>query len=483
MGATLWLLGCVLAPAQATARAPAPGAALRTDWVLAPRLARGQELFYRGTFTEQASGPRVQFQRSYRFETRFLVLETMPRGVRLAALTTLQDKNAPAPRAGVRLEPLSASVRLERLTVDLQGKIVPDPALSLTVPLEGPPTLEVGALIETPRGRAGDGRGWETAEPGRPAVAWQIAGSEAVNGQPCVKVVGVQQTDDWGRPRADRGAWRRQESVWVAPRTGLAMRVERVIEHCEPACRDVSQKSVLRYELESTLALPAQLAADRRQEVLSLFGYREAARPLLPAPANYGTQLGMLNRKIAYHLENQPSTPYREAVVVLKRQVEAALRGEVPPVVREETVGPAVAALGERAPDFVATEYTGSGSSRLARWKGKPVLLVFYHPSSYTASEVLHFAQEVHARYGGKHASVVGLSVLDDGAAVLKQRDALKLGFPLLHGGGMRASYGVETTPRLVLIDGNGVVRGLYLGWGRETAADVLAELRRWLPH
>ena len=42
----------------------------------------------------------------------------------------------------------------------------------------------------------------------------------------CARMVlahyGVQQTEDWDRPRADRGAWRRQEVVWISPRTGLA---------------------------------------------------------------------------------------------------------------------------------------------------------------------------------------------------------------------------------------------------------------------
>jgi peroxiredoxin len=482
MIATFWLLGCVLAPAQATSKPlPSPAAPLRAgDWVLTPRLSRGQELVYRGTFTEQAVGTRVQFQRTYRVESRFFVLETIPRGMRLAALTTLQNRTArPAPK-GVRIEPISSSVRLERLTIDLQCKIQTDPGLSATVPLDGPPTLEVGAFLETPRGRAASSQGWETVEPDRPTIAWQIAGSEAVNGQPCIKVVGVQQTEEWDRPRGDRGAWRRQDVVWISPRTGLTARVERTIEHREPACRETAQKSVLRYELESSMPLPGQLAQDRRQEILQTLSCREAAAPMLPAPGRYGKPLEALDRKIAYHLENQPTTPYREALVLVKRQVEAARRGEVAAVVHEESMRPNVAALGEAAPDFIAAEFTGKGSARLARWKGKPILLVFYQPSAYTAADVLRFAQEVHNGYG-KYATVVGLSVSDNPAEVLKQRAALGVGFPLLHGGGMRISYSVETTPKMVLIDAAGVVRGAYVGWGRETAVEVLTELRRWL--
>jgi hypothetical protein len=75
------------------------------------------------------------------------------------------------------------------------------------------------------------------------------------------------------------------------------------------------------------------------------------------------------------------------------------------------------------------------------------------------------------------------MSVSDDVRAILNQRKALKLGFPILHGGGLRISYGVDSTPRLVLIDASGTIRAAYTGWGRETASEVLTELRRWLAH
>src|SRR5204863_2383235 len=125
-------------------------------------------------------------------------------------------------------------------------------------------------------------------------------------------------------------------------------------------------------------------------------------------------QISALQRRVAYHLDNQPPTPYREAIVALKRQVEAAGRGEVIHVAHQEPAPLAtVAAIGEPAPDFVATEITGTGSARLSRWKGKPILLVFYHPDSFTAAELLRFAQEVHGSFG-KHVQVVGLCVSDD---------------------------------------------------------------------
>lgn len=481
MLATFCLLGLVLGTSQTVPRpAPVAGSSVRADWVLTPRLNRGQELVYRGTFSEEA-GSRVQNQHAYRFEVRYFVLDVQPKGTDLAVLTTLHDRHA---TSTVR-DSAARAARLERIRLDLSGHVSAEAAVSLRVPSEGAPTVEVGPFLVLPRSRPSAGQGWETNEQGRPLMAWRVAGSETAAGQPCVKVVGLQQTDDWDRPRADRPSWRRVETVWISPRTGIAARVERTIEQREPARREIARKSVLRYELDGDLSYPDRLANDRRQEIQQTFAFRDAARPMLSEPGKYGKQLVTLQKRIAAHVESHPPTPYREAVLAVRRQVETAARGEVVVVagVHHEASRPhsATVTVGEQAPDFVATEITGEGLSRLGKWKGRAVLLVFYHPTSFTAPEVLTFSQEINTSLG-RHVQVVGMSVSDDAPSVLKQRDAMKLTFPILHGSGMRTSYGIDSTPRIVLIDRDGVVRGTYSGWGRETAAEVLDEVRRWLP-
>jgi hypothetical protein len=106
--------------------------------------------------------------------------------------------------------------------------------------------------------------------------------------------------------------------------------------------------------------------------------------------------------------------------------------------------------------------------------------MIFYHPGSETAPELLKWAQGLNSSLG-KHVHVVGMSASDDAAVVLKQRAALGATFPVLHGSGLRNTYGVEATPKCIVIDADGIVRGAYLGWGRETGDVVMAELRRWL--
>ncbi len=483
MIATLYLLGCVLAPAQTPPQPlpppPTTAPAMPGDARLQPRLSRSQELVYRGTYGEENLGDKTQFTRSYRVETRVFVLDTTAKETELAFFTVLKYKDArPAEPAG-HAETTAASVRLERVRVDLLGKSGAD--AGLTVPLEGVPTIECGIFVEVPKGRRASDETWEVAEEGRPVRTWRIAGNETVNGASCLKVVGVQQSDDWDRPNGEHPAFRRTDTLWIAPRLGVACKVERVVEHKEPGRKEPNQRSVLRYDLESTLPYPGQLSEDRHSEILQAVAFRESALPLLPSPAKFGPQLTTLLNKINYHLDHQTPTPYREAVLAVKKRVEAARRGEVPAQVTEESTNPpSVATNGQTAPDFLVSSFTGIKSTRLRALQGKAVLLVFYSPVSSISPDVLRYAEKLNATHGQK-LTVVALSVSDDEDKVKKQMADLNLTIPVLHGGGLRITYGVETTPKLVLIDANGFVRGGWLGWGQETPDEVMGELKQWI--
>src|SRR5262249_17381772 len=154
----------------------------------------------------------------------------------------------------------------------------------------------------------------------------------------------------------------------------------------------------------------------------------------------------------AYHVETQlpTPTPYRKATLQVKRRVEAALRGEAPPEPPPEegtppAPAPAVAALGQRAPDFLAPDFTGRQACRLHRLLGRPVLLLFYNPATPTGEQALRFAQQVSEKYAAG-ARVVALAVSDDAERVRKQHADLGLSFPILAGKGLHTAYGVDGT-------------------------------------
>ncbi len=468
---------CLLTAALLTGQVPD-----RSEWQLAPRLARGQELVYGGTYTEQVLGQGVQFNRTYRLEATAFVLGPTAQGYEAAFLTVL-ELNALRPERGSTAPP-PRSVRLELARVSFQGRVEGADGAVLLAPLDGPPTAECGAFVEVPRTRVGRDSAWQVTEAGgRPPRTWRVVGTEAVNGSSCVKLIGRQQSEDWDLPRADRTAWRRTDMVWLSPALGVAVRVDRVVERREPARQEPTQRAVVRYEMLSRpLTYPAKLYDDRRREILAAHRFAAEAAPFLRQPGPYADQLAAVGQRIAYHLENQPPVePYRKAIVQVKQRVEAARRGEVPPEPPPEEgppPPPAAAAVGRRAPDFVATALTQPGSVHLRRLLGRPTLLVFYSPSSVTAREVLRFANDLTLR----GVTVLGLAVSDDPAAVRRQHAELRLRFPVVAGKGFRASYGVDATPRLIVLDAGGTVRGTYTGWGGETPREISVEIKRWLP-
>jgi peroxiredoxin len=470
MVAKLCLLTCALTVAQPADRSELP---------CQPRLVRGQELVYSGSFTEEEQTPGVHFQRSFRLELNVFILDAGPHKAQAAFLTALTLKTS---RPLERGPTAPRSVRLELAAVDERGHVRGRPGASLAVPVEGPPTVECGAFVEVPAARLGANNVWEVAEDGRPPRTWRVTGTEVVAGTTCVKLLGQQQSDDWNSPRADRTAWRRRDTVWLSPQLGVAYRVERVFERRDPARETPTHRTVLRYELDSRLTYPGELFDRRRQEIAQADKFLEEAIPLLRQPTPARQQLDAVLKRITNHLETQPPTPYRKAIVHLQGRLEAARRGELPPELppAQETPAARVAAIGRPAPDFVATNLLSQKSMRLHHQLGRPVLLCFYNPRTDPGTEVLRFAQSLSERQRGA-ITVLAMAVTDDSEFVRKQHTELRLSFPVLDGNGLHVTYDVQATPRLVVLDPEGIVRGLYTGWGPHSAREVAEELQRWV--
>ena len=136
--------------------------------------------------------------------------------------------------------------------------------------------------------------------------------------------------------------------------------------------------------------------------------------------------------------------------------------------------------MGQAAPDFVAPDFTNPGKSAgLRDWRGRPVLLVFYNPSSRNLGDLMGLVGRIAATY--REVAVIGLAMGGRELDVLAQRNRKGWKFPVLDGTGLRQSYDVSYTPKLVLIDARGVVCGMVGGWGSNTAEEIQAELPRWL--
>jgi hypothetical protein len=361
--------------------------------------------------------------------------------------------------------------------MDKQGKLLG--TTSLTTPLEGPPTIECGAFVEVPKGRAP--LWWETNETGRPPRTWKVDGHELVNNVKCVRLVGTQQSDDWAAPRADSAAWQRRDTVWVSPQLGVVCRFERVVEQHAPASDSVAHRSTLRCEYESGLTYFGKLFDQRVSEITQARKFRQESDAWLREPEQHKTQLEGTLKKIKQYVAAEPATNnYRKAVVQVQKRIEAALRGETIPDPQKDGPQAPRVAVGRRVPDFVATDLVSGQTQRLQRLLGKPLVVFFYNPGTDIGKKTLDLARTLAERYP-KEITLLPLAVTDDVELVQKQHKDMKLPFPILDGNSMHEMFGVDALPRLVVVDGEGVVRWTATGWGLHTPAEIEEQLQHWM--
>ena len=371
-------------------------------------------------------------------------------------------------------------MRLEIAEVTSQGKV--RGSRKLVPPLDGPPTVEWGALVEAPEARVGIQDSWVAGEEGRPPRTWRVAGEEIINGTNCVKLMGLQQSEDWDRPRGDSTAWQRRDTVWLSAQLGIAYRVERVLEHRDPLRKEPTHRAVLRYDLDSRLTYPGKLFEDRVHEISQARKFWDEALPLLREPTQHRQQLDTLQN--AWPPTWKTSRRRRSARPSSKSEAHRSSPA------RRNCAGSAGGGNrrphrhghpGQRVPDAVVTDLIARQSVRLHSLLGRPVLLIFYNPSSPTSPQVLGFAQKLSEKYQ-PGLTVVGLAVCDDPQLARETARGFTTVFSDLRRHGLHQTFNVDATPRLILLDTEGFLRGGYTGWGAHTPREILGELQRRLP-
>ena len=450
-----------------------------------PELPPGTEWLYRGQVSENYQSGQAEYSRGYRLETRALALGDRQGKRTVAILTQLREKensraaNAPLP---------AATTTLQLCGIDELGRLQ-DASADAGISLAAHAMTERGMFLEVPPGGITMGDIWETTETGMPVTRWQATGRETVQGIPCLKIEGEQVTAEWQLPRADRPAWRRAETVWLGLRNGVAAKVERKLERREPARDATSETRVVRYELDSSIQYPASLLADRTRDIDQAWNLSRAAAPLLRGGGTADAYTALI-KKSEMMMEAPSASPYRAAIVQVRRSLESARKGELPPpdiktvTWTAPSANPPIAgalAAGRPAPDFVTPFIKGgTGSANLGTWKDRALLLAFVQPGTPVAEQVLLACKEWKA-LAGDNLTVIVLAVKSDARSLDRLTRDTSFKTPVLDGSGLRISYAVESTPRLVLLDARHQCLGIYDGWGFETRLDCGQEIIRML--
>jgi peroxiredoxin len=454
-----------------------------------PKLEKGLEVRWTGTFTEASFRPGVRAIRNYDVDTRLFVIDTGEYGADAVLFTRVflrPERKTPEPPAGV--------VRLDMVQIGPHGKVQllpspadpdnPDPKLRPwpLVQLQGLPTHEAGMFFQFPDKPLRPGLTWRTEEPDRPIVTWKVTSVDSVRGHPALKLVAEQKTAGYYGDRIRQAEWRRQESLTIVPAKGFAARFERIIEKRDPEAEELSFRSVLTLEQQGQMVYPGRLYQERREEAVHAAAFTAMLDRLLAAGGRAGSKsFEALAKRVSTYMSDHganDTVPYREAVAAVRKRAESAAKGNLPPTPPPETTVTKTDPLtiGQSIPDIVASSVTSTGAAKLNALKGKPVLLAYFQPSTSSARAVLKMADELHAR---KLGTVLPLAI-GDPAEAKKLHVEQKLNVPIYNGLDVYKTHGLEATPVFVVVDADGVVRHVTRGWGGETPVAVTREFERW---
>jgi hypothetical protein len=282
-----------------------------------PKLARGQELVYRGSYSETAKHDGAPFQKAYDLESRVFVREVTPRGLNVAYCTILKTPRSDAPGAA----------RFALASVNSQGGVRLTNGSLPPLSLDGPPALECAGFI----GRPGDSPDAWIDRDVSPPMDWRIVGQEHVHGVRCLKLVG-QQESDWERPAVHRPGWRRTETVWLGATTGIVERLERDLQCRRIAAGDSIIRSCTEYELQGGVStFPGPLGDDRQNEIKQAVQFQQDLHGLQASRTASAAAYAKLIGRIDAHLEAAPATPFRAAIQAIRLSAEAGRKGEPPP--------------------------------------------------------------------------------------------------------------------------------------------------------
>jgi hypothetical protein len=454
-----------------------------------PRLERGLEVRWAGTFSEASFRPGVRAVRHYDVDTRLFVLDTGDHGADAALFTRVYlkpDRKSADPPAGV--------VRLELVRIDPRGRVsvLPSPADPDTpaarprpwppIQLQGLPAHEAGMFVEFPDKPFKPGLVWSRDEAGRPPVTWKVTDADTFRGQPAVKVVAEQKTAGYYADRIKQAEWRRQEKLTIVPAHGFASRLERIVERRDPEAEELSFRSVLTLEQQGRMVYAGRLYQERRDEAVHAAAFTAMLDRSLATGGRDGLRpFEALARRAQTYLSDHggnETVPYREATLAVRKRAESAARGHLPPAPPPDDAAPAAdpIAVGRPVPDVTAAGITTAGSARLGGLRGKPVLVAYFQPAAESGRAVLALASALHGRRLG---AVVPLAI-GDPADARAQAAELKAAVPVYDGTGVYKAHGLEATPVFIVVDADGIIRHVVRGWGAETAAAVTREFERW---
>jgi peroxiredoxin len=122
--------------------------------------------------------------------------------------------------------------------------------------------------------------------------------------------------------------------------------------------------------------------------------------------------------------------------------------------------------LKDSAPDFTLKSLEGS-NLRLEEYRGQVVLINFWASWCGPCRQEMPLLDRLHHRYEDTGFAVLGVNVEGEAAPAQEIVDKTNVTFPILIDDGQKVSelYNLQAMPSTVVIDRDGVVRYIHLGY------------------
>jgi len=138
--------------------------------------------------------------------------------------------------------------------------------------------------------------------------------------------------------------------------------------------------------------------------------------------------------------------------------------------------------VGKAAPDFSVDTANGKGKVSLASLKGKVVIVDFWATWCGPCKESFPKLQELYTKYNASGAEIVGLSEDDENQGIAEFAQAHgNAKFPVGwdNGKSIAGQYKPPTMPTSFVIDKNGIVRFVHVGYHDNDQAELETEIKQ----
>lgn len=138
--------------------------------------------------------------------------------------------------------------------------------------------------------------------------------------------------------------------------------------------------------------------------------------------------------------------------------------------------------VGQLAPDFALKSSTGE-NLRLSEYRGDVVMINFWATWCGPCRQEMPLLEELYARYERVGFNLLGVNIDDDVHKAMQMIDELGVSFPILFDSRKEVSklYNIETMPVTVLVDREGRVRYVHLGYKSGYEDKYLDQIRSLL--